>query len=259
MESVYQVKAAANPGRSEASSRGMHRARRWSWCGIRRRLSRRREARARMPEWSDNAVDRVLERHADLGVLGDGAVVSLFRAKLPPAPRGPNPIPHPPGLGPPVHVSTTRSVFPALVFPALWVARPATEEVDDLLKFGPGSRGTSIADRREALVKRTWRGAGRSNGIDRRQWAGNLDLLLGSLLVANALGSRHRRCFRYYLRSRHCLRSRRYLGSRHRISMLMSRTARGGIPAFAALMARRPQRPRRPSGGILLPHRLGRG
>jgi hypothetical protein len=136
---------------------------------------------------------------------------------------------------------------------ALWVARPTTEEVDDLLKFRPSTRRNSISNCGESVVERTWARSGLSNGIGRRQRAGDFNLLVRLLLIANALGSRHFCCFRSPLRSRYCLRFRQW------ISMLADRTARGGVPAFTALVARRPHRPRRPSGGTLLPHRLGGG
>jgi hypothetical protein len=85
--------------------------------------------------------------------------------------------------------------------------------------------------------ERTWTRSELSNGIGRRQRVGDLNLFVRLLLIANALGSRHFRCFRYLLRSRYFLRFRQW------ISMLADRTARGGVPAFTALVARRPHRP----------------
>jgi excinuclease UvrABC helicase subunit UvrB len=36
----------------------------------------------------------------------------------------------------------------------LWVVRPTAKQVNDLLKFGPGTRGTSIENCREAVIER---------------------------------------------------------------------------------------------------------
>jgi hypothetical protein len=141
---------------------------------------------------------------------------------------GPNPIPHPTGWGLPL---------------PLWVAFPTAKQVNDLLKFGPGTLGTSVADCREAVIERRTRaGAGRAHAIGRGERASDLDLLFRLLFRGNALCSRYDR-----------------ISMNRWIWMFVGRAARRGVPAFAALMARGSQRPRRPSGGICLAHGLGRG
>jgi hypothetical protein len=48
--------------------------------------------------------------------------------------------------------------LPSALRGPLGVVRPTAKQVNDLLKFGPGTRGTSIENCREAVIERRTRG-----------------------------------------------------------------------------------------------------